>query len=213
MKTVFTFLFTTLLSFSAYAQFGDLMKGLEKLVKDIESGTQQQSQPQQQQSQSSNKRQELIDLMFSNGASLYIAKYQDKLFRPQMEFNVKYGGPPVSANYKKIISTDIPNLMKQFSDCSIKAGGPKVDDDSILSWSQTSKSDGAKTLREFLSIMKMVLGGQTTIPVKVPETRKDLNLAPNTENETRLMLELFNYAKSFAKSEKNWCDDMIKEIK
>jgi hypothetical protein len=108
MKTVFTFLFTTLLSFSAYAQFGDLMKGLEKLAKDIESGTQQQSQPQQQQSQpqqqqsqSSNKRQEHIDSMFAGGATLYMLKYQDKLFRPQMEFNVKYGGPPVSANYKK----------------------------------------------------------------------------------------------------------------
>ena len=149
MKTVFTFLFTTLLSFSAYAQFGDLMKGLEKLVKDIESGTQQQSQPQQQQSQSSNKRQELIDLMFSNGASLYIAKYQDKLFRPQMEFNVKYGGPPVSANYKKIISTDIPNLMKQFSDCSIKAGGQKLTMTQFFHGVKHLKVMGRKHLENF----------------------------------------------------------------
>jgi hypothetical protein len=47
--------------------------------------------------------------------------------------------------------------MKQFSDCSIKAGGPEVEDDSILSWSQTSKSDEAKTFRENLSMMKTML--------------------------------------------------------
>ena len=47
MKKLLIFYFALFFSCSANAQFGDLLKGLEKIAKEIGGDNQQQSQPQQ----------------------------------------------------------------------------------------------------------------------------------------------------------------------
>ena len=229
-------IFVTLVSLTsiANAQFGDLMKGLEKMMKDIEGNTEQQKeQPQQQQLQpqqppqtstpqqelkvqqnsptintQDQKRQEFIDSMFGFAGALYLQKLYYSISLPQMNFNVKYGAPPVSANYKKLINTDTPNRIKQFSDCSIRGGGPKIDDNSVKLWIETSNDKTAKSLKNSMDFMSLTTGGTfNPPPTRVPQTRKDLNLAPDNENAARNLLSLYDLD---TKIGKNWCSEMIK---
>ena len=48
MKKILIFYFALFFSCSANAQFGDLLKGLEKIAKELGGDNQQQSQPQQE---------------------------------------------------------------------------------------------------------------------------------------------------------------------
>ena len=122
------------------------------------------------------KKQEFIDLMFTGAATLYQIKYGYNFMLPQMEFNTKYGGPPISADYKKLINSDIPARMKQFSDCSARGGGPAVNEESVKKWIQTSSDDSAKSIKQSIEMMRMMVGGSDRIlSPKVP-TKKDLNL-------------------------------------
>ncbi len=222
----------TLLTFSlsANAQFGDLLKGLEKIAKELDGSsqqpsdgssqqpaqnTQEQQSQQKQQSKSAelpkvDKKQEFIDLMFTGAASLYLIKYTYNSMLPQMEFNTKYGGPPISADYKKLINSDIPARMKQLSDCSARGGGPAVNEESVKKWYQTSSHESAKDLKQSIEMMRMMMGGSDRIlSPKVP-TKKDLNLAPSNANDGRMIFNMGNLENA-AGLGKDWCNKLLAE--
>ena len=221
MKKLIIFTLLTF-SLSANAQFGDLLKGLEKIAKELDSTSQQPAQntqeqqpqvqqpqvqqPQVQQPQNSQKidtNKEKIETLKTLSALLWMDRDTFRLTERQFNFNVKYGAPPISANHKKLMSSEIPRIWKEFSDCSVKLGGSPFNEAAIKDYFFTSNNkDIAETRQMYKMMMSM---GLENAPVRVP-LKKDLNAAPNSEISSAQLINTFTNALGM-RTNKNWCLD------
>jgi len=211
MKKLFAFILFTF-SISANAQFGDMLKGLEKIAKELDVSTQQpaqntqEQQPQVQQPQNSQKidtNKEKIEILKKLSANLWLDRETFRWSERQFNFNVKYGAPPISANHKKLMSSEIPRMWKEFSDCSVKLGGSPFNEAEIKNYFLTTND---KDVSENRQLYKMgISAGVETAPVRVP-LKKDLNDAPNSERSSAQTIN--SLIKGLGMStNKNWCLD------
>lgn len=224
------------LSLSAYAQFGDLIKNLEKAAKELEGGlkqqpeqpsnkSQQQNQPQEAQPQAAqpqvaqtqaapqpqsstspaSENEKIADGLLDVATSLWFTQKTEKLSHKQFDFNAKYGAPPISANHKKMVNTDIPNMIKEFSNCSIKKANRPINEAIIQKNFNTSVKERIHELRILDDTMK-AMGIDENTPVKVP-LKKNLNDAPDAEMQLRAQLNQIDKLFKIS-SNKNWCNDI-----
>jgi hypothetical protein len=189
-----------------------MLKGLEKIAKELDVSTQQpaqntqEKQPQVQQPQNSQKidtNKEKIEILKKLSANLWLDRETFRWSERQFNFNVKYGAPPISANHKKLMSSEIPRMWKEFSDCSVKLGGSPFNEAEIKNYFLTTND---KDVSENRQLYKMgISAGVETAPVRVP-LKKDLNDAPNSEMSSAQTIN--SLIKGLGMStNKNWCLD------
>jgi len=131
--------------------------------------------------------------------------YQQKLFKlrkNQYNFNVKYGAPPISSNHKKMIYTDIPNIIKALSNCSVEKANRPINEAIIEKYVMTSDEKTIVNLRKMDQLMES-LGVDENSPAKVP-LKKDLNEAPNTEMLLKAQLNAYERGLKY-RTNRNWC--------
>lgn len=204
MKKTITAMIMVVTMSSAHAQFGNLMNALENAAKQIvqdadSNGSQSASTGVDQSNIGVNQKK--IETLNQLAASLWVEKYTYKLAERQWNYNTEYGAPPISANYKKMISSEIPSMLNDFSTCSVQLGGNKINEATAEQYIMTSSNPDVSGLRQIVMTAKN--SGAESAPVRVPK-KKDLNDAANSEMQLRSLLNRI-YNASQMKTNKNWC--------
>lgn len=137
------------------------------------------------------------------GMSLYLAKVLYDSGKPQWDFNVRYGAPPVSANHIKMITKDIPDVLKSLSPCYKELTGMDLNFSTIKNYIDTSNTKNAKEQRGLIALIG------TASVVKAPTTRKQLNDGPDNEILLQTLLApLFKIINEQRKN-KNFCETVL----
>ena len=191
------------------AQLSNVLQGMQR---EIDKPNQPQVQPPQvqppqvhqpQNSQKIDTNKEKIETLKDLSAILWMDRETFRFSERQFNFNVKYGAPPISANHKNLMSSEIPRIWKEFSDCSVKLGGSPFNEAAIKNHFLTTNH---KEISESRQIYKMsISAGVETAPVRVP-LKKDLNDAPNSEMSSAQVINSFIKGLGM-KTNKNWCLD------
>ena len=117
--------------------------------------------------------------------------------KPQWEFNVRYGAPPISNKLKKRLESDFPNAQKEINTCHKRLIGRSITAEEITrarDEDQQSNPMWATTR----SLMKMMGGGP-----RVPQKQSELNAASDFEMTVNLS---FTKLEEFLNtSDKDWC--------
>jgi hypothetical protein len=133
------FITATIFSTTSMGQSGNFFKDLENAAKQLNQITQQTQNKNEapsttpeknltlnnQKKESNSNDQEKAELLMQFATILWMDRYTFSIMENQLNFNVKYGGPPVTNNHKKMLNNDIPSLWKDWSTCSVKLGGEK----------------------------------------------------------------------------------------
>ena len=156
-------------------------------------------QEQQEQIARSKAAQSEALVLASAHYKVYMGTYE--LLKPQLEFNEKYGAPPVSSAFKALITREMPSALKELSACHNKLIGKPITDDAMNKVIDTDKT--LEAMKFFRRIM------QFAGSPRVPKTSKDLDLAPNFEMMVKSAVAPIEQTMKI-KSGANWCSDFDK---
>jgi hypothetical protein len=133
-------------------------------------------------------------IRFSSLYQMWIDRYE--FSKPQWEFNVRYGAPPISNKMKKRLEIEFPNTQKEINVCHKRLIGRAITAEEITrSLDEDNQNNPMWAITR--SLMKM--GGGP----RVPQKRSELNAVSDFEMEVNLVFagldEIINT------SDKDWC--------
>lgn len=134
---------------------------------------------------------------------LYFNSKTYDMQKKQWDFNVKYGAPPVSENFTKLVKKDFPETYRIFGACSKRLGGQDINNETVEKYAKTSNDEQIVQMRKLMQFASEM--GEA--PVRVP-LRKDLNSAADAEIQMRAPLNLFDKVLNF-RTDKDWCQKLI----
>ena len=126
---------------------------------------------------------------------MWIDRYE--FSKPQWEFNVRYGAPPISNKMKKRLEIEFPNTQKEINACHKRLIGRAITAEEIT---RSIDEDNQNNPMWAITRSLMKMGGGP----RVPQKRSELNAASDFEQMVAMKTAQLEQMLHM-KSDKNWC--------